>query len=627
MKKQLKFCKHIFILLFFLSCSENAPARTIIEPLPPVQAYTCEIESTKNCIIEENEGVCQRGVQFCTYGWDEDVHITEWSDCIQELQVSDDICDGLDNDCDGDIDDVKPIECEPEGAFVGVYNREDPDSSCYMGLSYCHDGTWSDCHECDIEGRTAENPNCWVGPQNETCDSVDNNCNGIIDDIDEFDLGECGYYDEETGEYFGECINTGYEYCIYGDIICLDFISPENEVCDGRDNNCDGETDENLFRPCETECDVGLEECLSGFWINCNANACECEPYSTRRCPREPCGWGQEECLPDGSGWDGDCIGNDIREEICNNHDDNCSCDWEQYEIDPASVGFCYEELDEDESTETGLLEDSCYEGPIDTLDVGECHNGWKFCLFGVWSVCMDQQLPIEEYCDGLDNDCDGFSDDEEETNSATDLVVLIDMSGSMLGDRVAIAEAFEAFSDSLADNLHCAIITFGGEYPAGGLGIMRYNLGPIDGCITELWNITTEGGGSIEPSYDVIYDVIHPDNVYSLSWRADEDDFATPVIIIFSDEYPQSNVDRRASTLEPFLLNCQVPGCKNPPNIYWTEGDPFEIFFIVEGAKWENLVFADGERLFHIWEARRDGINIVIEEIFERVCIYHDEE
>jgi len=622
----LKYCKYIFILLFFLSCSEKAPSQAIQEPPVPIQIYTCEIESTRNCTIEENEGVCQWGIQLCIYGWDEDIRTTEWSSCVQELQISDDICDGLDNDCDGDIDEVKPIECEPEDAFVGVYNHEDHNSLCYMGLSYCEEGAWSMCYECGPEGRTEEDPNCWIGPQDEICDTVDNNCNGVVDDLDEFELEECGYINEETGEYLGQCRYTGHEYCINGDIICLDYIGPQNETCDGLDNNCNGETDEDIYRPCASNCGAGVEECVEGFWINCTAGSCECEPGETRLCPQEPCGWGLEECLHDGTGWSGECFGRDVREEICNAHDDNCSCDWEQYAIDPESVGYCYEEIDEDEDTDSGLLEDVCYEGPPATENVGECHGGWKYCLIGTWSACNDQQLPDTEYCDGLDNDCDGIADNEEETNSATDLVVLIDLSASMLNDRADIAQAFEDYSTGLSDNLRCALITFGGQWHRGA-GELQYNLGPVSGCVDALWEITVDEGGYIEPSYDVIYDVIHPDNVYNLNWRSDVDDFATPVVIVFSDETPQSNVGHVVSSLEPFLTNCQLPGCQNPPNIFWNAGDPVEIYFIVHGHRWSDLVFASGERLFSLINARVDGINIVLEDIFERTCIYSEEE
>lgn len=43
------------------------------------------------------------------------------------------------------------------------------------------------------------------------------------------------------------------------------------EICDGLDNNCNGEVDENLFRPCATSCGAGREKCIWGKWFSCDA--------------------------------------------------------------------------------------------------------------------------------------------------------------------------------------------------------------------------------------------------------------------------------------------------------------------------------------------------------------------
>ena len=44
-----------------------------------------------------------------------------------------------------------------------------------------------------------------------------------------------------------------------------------DERCDGLDNDCDGATDEDLTRPCQTACGEGTEYCRAGEWRDCDA--------------------------------------------------------------------------------------------------------------------------------------------------------------------------------------------------------------------------------------------------------------------------------------------------------------------------------------------------------------------
>ena len=80
-------------------------------------------------------------------------------------------------------------------------------------------------------------------------------CNGFDDDCD-------GQVDE------GNLCPAG-QTCTGGR--CEGVCQPQPEVCDGWDNDCDGQVDENLFQDCETACGAGTEECVNGRWRNCDA--------------------------------------------------------------------------------------------------------------------------------------------------------------------------------------------------------------------------------------------------------------------------------------------------------------------------------------------------------------------
>ena len=168
----------------------------------------------------DKAGVCSYGMRTCSFDG--------WSECEGAVGPSEEICDGLDNDCNSSIDDTFPEQHQLCG-FV-----EDAD----YGVGICTPGVM----KCDNGGLYCDGH---IGPTEEVCDGLDNNCNGSIDEgIANTTAIVC--YDGPDGTMaIGEC-RAGVRYCTDGgfDGPCDGQILPAQERCDDLDNDCDGEVDE-----------------------------------------------------------------------------------------------------------------------------------------------------------------------------------------------------------------------------------------------------------------------------------------------------------------------------------------------------------------------------------------------
>jgi len=215
-----------FVPLILMSCQACLEDDQLV-PLEcrPGQKQVCDhhgaiLSSLNPNDIPQKSGVCKYGLRTCSFDG--------WSECIGAVGPEPEICDGLDNDCDAAIDNNFPEQHQlcgfVEGADYGV-------GICTPGVMKCDDGSlYCDGH---------------VGPSEETCDGLDNNCDGSIDEgVANTTAIVC--YDGPDGTMaVGEC-RAGVRYCQDGgfDGPCDGQVLPVEEICDNLDNDCDGEVDE-----------------------------------------------------------------------------------------------------------------------------------------------------------------------------------------------------------------------------------------------------------------------------------------------------------------------------------------------------------------------------------------------
>ncbi|MCB9637333.1 MAG: hypothetical protein H6727_00300 [Myxococcales bacterium] len=160
---------------------------------------------------------CKKGKQTCN-------STGIWGICQGQVLPAAEICDGLDNDCDGQIDNDADGNALSRSCYSGPKEAAGI-GACKEGRERCNNKTWSAC-----EGE--------ILPATETCDGIDNDCDGQVDNVE----GTGAACDTQQP---GVC-KTGTMVCDTqtGKLACLPDTKASNELCgDNLDNDCDGQID------------------------------------------------------------------------------------------------------------------------------------------------------------------------------------------------------------------------------------------------------------------------------------------------------------------------------------------------------------------------------------------------
>ncbi len=336
------------------------------------------------------------------------------------------ICDGLDNDCNGVIDEGCDADKDGYCAAGKVVSVPAPASCPSGGL---------DCDDANPLINPAAKENCTT--------LADDNCDGSLTALNA--LGCTPFYFDNDGDGYGtavsqcHCVANGlYKAILTGDCDDNDaakFPGAAAEICDNKDNNCNGVIDEG--------CDVDGDGYCSALLAVTNITACpktviklgkgdDCDPLNKLIYPgaAEVCdgsdnncnGVVDESCDKDGDLYcdsglvvigappicpkgGGDCddnnkIKNPGSAEICNGVDDNCN-----KLVDEAGATGCVPWYYDGDQDGVGTNSSQCL-----------CAKGGLYSST-LNTDCNDTAPTVApgkpELCDDLDNDCNGLVDEK----------------------------------------------------------------------------------------------------------------------------------------------------------------------------------------------------------------------
>jgi hypothetical protein len=432
------------------------------------------------------------GVSACAA---EDERVADSTDCNDRSDVSypgaPETCDGLDNNCDGTVDDPDVVTWTDWYADVDNDHYGDPDismSACAEPRGFDDDAT--DCDDADAEVNPAAL---------EQCDELDNNCDGRVDEPE--GEGITTWWTDADGDGEGDpaapvrsCIPL--PGIVTNELDCDDSearVSTHGvESCNGIDDDCDALTDEgspadapDWYRDADGDAhgDPAVSEHVCAAPEGFVASDRDCDDADPARSPAatEVCNEIDDDCdgeLDEGSSadatvWyadaDGDGFGNlDATKPACAQPERYLptygDCDDRDASVHPDGVETCNDIDDDcDGSVDEGAAVGAqTYYADLDRDTFGDpatatlsCSTPEGYTLVG--EDCDDALASVNpeatEVCNGHDDNCDGATDGADAANQPS---WYRDADSDGYGSSVTLRRACTAPVGYLADRTDC---------------------------------------------------------------------------------------------------------------------------------------------------------------------------
>ncbi len=291
------------------------------------------------------------------------------------------VCDGVDNDCDGAVDEDDAADALTWYADADQDGFGDPNvttPACDQPPGYVADAT-----DCD-DGDAAQYPGA-----DEYCNGEDDDCDGEVDEDDAVDVAV--WYEDADQDGFGNAAVSDID-CdqppgfVANDTDCDDADADQfpgaDELCNGEDDDCDGEVDE----------DEALD--VQAWYADTDHDGFGDPAQSVLAC-YQPQGFVADDTDCD----DADANQHPGADEYCNGEDDDC--DGTVDEDEALDVRVWYEDFDGDGFGDAAVSDIDCDQPPGFVADSTDCDD-----------AAPQVNPAAEEICNGIDDDCDALTDE-----------------------------------------------------------------------------------------------------------------------------------------------------------------------------------------------------------------------